>query len=180
MPTKKQRGGSGIEISEQKAAAALLDVDSNSAGELNGHTTSISREDLDRLEGLALRLRATRKRRGFLIAKEFCDMAGVSKQYLGNIELQRTKRPEALPMVKIARALNVSLEWLLTGEGIPAGEVKDISSTEFDLITGFRSAKPEEKNIIQMILAAYITQPGKAAPKPADKSGKKLSPRKKQ
>lgn len=126
-----------------------------------GSAASVSKDDLQRLKGLAERTKATRTARGYESATEFCIMAGVSKQYLGNIELGRVARPEAMPMIKVARALNVSLDWLLTGEGLPTGDTLKILPKEFDMLRALREASEDDRKVVSIILKPYMQTPGK-------------------
>lgn len=76
---------------------------------------SVTHGEIWQLEGLASRLRAARIMAGYLRPSEFAEACGVSRQYLCNLETDKVRRPEALPLMKIARTAGVSMEWLLTG-----------------------------------------------------------------
>jgi transcriptional regulator with XRE-family HTH domain len=168
MATKKQRGGSSVVSSKgtSKTPPRVAHAAAEMAGDLisqslHGMTTSVNEDDLEKLRGLAERTKATRLARGYTSATEFCLHAGVSKQYLGNIEFNRSKRPEAMPIVKIARTLNVTVDWLLTGEGLPAGEVLDLQPSEFDFVRALREMPLHDKTIVEHIMRPFIQQFGK-------------------
>jgi transcriptional regulator with XRE-family HTH domain len=172
MATKKQRGGStdapskGTSKTPPRVASSAAEMASEM---LHGLTTSVSEEDLVKLRGLAERTKATRLARGYTSATEFCLHAGISKQYLGNIELHRSKRPEAMPIVKIARTLNVTVDWLLTGEGLPTGEMLDLQPSEFDFVRAYRQMPLHDKTIVEHIMRPFIQQYGKPKTKPSSK-----------
>jgi transcriptional regulator with XRE-family HTH domain len=62
------------------------------------------------------RLRMAREL-GDLASYELAELAGVSGGYPGHLEKGRRKNPGSDVASKIARALGVSLDWLLRGEG---------------------------------------------------------------
>jgi transcriptional regulator with XRE-family HTH domain len=65
---------------------------------------------------LAERLHEARKLAG-ISALELGALAGLSGGYVGHIESGRRKNPGSGPLDGIARALGVSLEWLIRGKG---------------------------------------------------------------
>lgn len=127
------------------------------AGDLISAAASVTFGEIWQLDGLADRTKSTRIQRGYINKSEFCDSIGISRQYLSNIELGITQRPEAMPMLKIARALNVSIYWLLTGEGTQTGAELEISPQEAALLHALRSAKPDEHKVVELILKPYLT-----------------------
>lgn len=74
---------------------------------------------------------------------EFARSCKVSKQYLNNLEKDRVKKPDPNELVKIARFADVSVEWIVTGEGVPSRSL-DLSNDESDFISALREM-PEEK-----------------------------------
>jgi transcriptional regulator with XRE-family HTH domain len=68
----------------------------------------------DALE-LGPRVRALRQERGWTI-DQLADAAGVSKGYLSGVENSRTQ-PSGPILLRLAKALGASVDYLLTGEG---------------------------------------------------------------
>lgn len=62
------------------------------------------------------RIRTTREARG-LSQREVAGRAGLSHAALSKLETGQRPRAEAWALLKIARVLGVSLDWLLSGEG---------------------------------------------------------------
>lgn len=60
---------------------------------------------------------------GYDNAASFARHCGLTKQYLKNLESGLSKAPNPAHLVKISRALNVSMEWLVTGLGSPGRNV---------------------------------------------------------
>jgi transcriptional regulator with XRE-family HTH domain len=165
MATKKQRDGSR-ESSRRDVPRTPAQTAKAERFTTERATSSLTEDDLEKLQGLAQRTKATRLLRGFTSATEFALKAGVSKQYLGNIEFNRSKRPEAMPIVKIARTLNVTVDWLLTGEGLPVGDILDLQPSEFDFVRALREMPVHDKAIVEHIMKPYTTKFGKPPEKP--------------
>jgi transcriptional regulator with XRE-family HTH domain len=72
---------------------------------------------------LGERIVQTRLALGYQNAAAFARKVGLDKQYLWNLETDRVKRPDSLRLVILAKALNVSLEWLITGKGDPLASI---------------------------------------------------------
>ncbi|HEY8095499.1 MAG TPA: helix-turn-helix transcriptional regulator [Methylobacter sp.] len=68
---------------------------------------------------LGKRIEEVRLVRGYQNAAAFARKIGLDKQYLWNLEKDKVEKPDPLRMVIIAKGLNASLEWLITGEGDP-------------------------------------------------------------
>jgi transcriptional regulator with XRE-family HTH domain len=66
---------------------------------------------------LGERIVQTRLEHGHPNAAAFARSIGFEKQYLWNLETDKVVKPDPLRLVALARALDVSLEWLITGEG---------------------------------------------------------------
>lgn len=129
------------------------------ANELISESASVTHGEIWQLEGLAHRTRQRRTELGFLNQSEFCTATGISRQYLSNIESGKVKRPEAMPMLKIARALDVSIYWLLTGEGPKTGDELAVTPREAALLHAIRAAKPDEHKMIELVLKPYLSPP---------------------
>jgi transcriptional regulator with XRE-family HTH domain len=63
------------------------------------------------------RIEETRLALSYKNAAAFARKIGLDKQYLWNLETDKVRKPDPLRMLILAKALNVSLEWLITGEG---------------------------------------------------------------
>jgi transcriptional regulator with XRE-family HTH domain len=62
------------------------------------------------------RIEETRLALGYKNAAAFARRIGLDKQYLWNLEKDKVGKPDPVRMIIIAKALNASLEWLITGE----------------------------------------------------------------
>jgi transcriptional regulator with XRE-family HTH domain len=71
------------------------------------------------LMSLGKRIEGARLALGFANAAAFARKIGIDKQYLWNLENDKVEKPDPSRMVMLAKGLNVSLEWLITGEGTP-------------------------------------------------------------
>ena len=67
---------------------------------------------------LGKRIEGARIALGYPNAAAFSRKVGIDKQYLWNLEKDKVEKPDPSRMVMLARALNVSIEWLITGEGV--------------------------------------------------------------
>jgi transcriptional regulator with XRE-family HTH domain len=63
------------------------------------------------------RIEESRLGLGYKNAAAFARKIGLDKQYLWNLEKDKVAKPDPTRMVKLAKGLDVSLEWLITGEG---------------------------------------------------------------
>lgn len=120
--------------------------------ELVSPQSSVTHGEIWQMSGLGDRLRVTRIKSGFENQGEFAQHADVSRQYVSNIETGKVSRPEAMPMLKISKALNVSLVWLLTGEELEPGPKLDITPIEANTIKRLREASPDQQKIIDLVL----------------------------
>lgn len=69
---------------------------------------------------LGQRIIGARKAAGWEQAASFARDAGVSKQYLANLEKDKVDKPDPAQLKLIADALGVTLDWLWSGEGLPS------------------------------------------------------------
>lgn len=86
---------------------------------------------------LGNRIIGARLARGYEQSAEFARSCGVSKQYMNNLEKDKVTKPDPSQLMKIAIALNVTLDWLWTGEGLP-GRNQMIDSDEWDIVSLYR------------------------------------------
>ena len=83
------------------------------------------------------RLEGARQARGYEESAAFARACGVSKQYLYNLEKDLVTKPDPAQLMKIALALNVTLDWLWTGEGLPSRN-QMIDHEEWELVSSYR------------------------------------------
>ena len=83
-------------------------------------------------------------------AATFARDAGVSKQYLNNLEKDRARKPDPSELVKIARRANIDLEWLITGDDLLPRRVR-LSHSEKHLLSIFRElSEAHQQAVISM------------------------------
>jgi len=75
------------------------------------------------------RLIGARMAAGFRYASDVARAAGVTKQYLHNLESGLVSKPDPNKLEPICRALNVSMEWVITGRGKPGRDAPVPSTT---------------------------------------------------
>jgi len=88
---------------------------------------------------------------GFKNASDFARVAGVSRQYLNNLERDKVSKPDPAMLAKIADAANVDDHWLITGDGLPERTLR-LSPEEQDLIAAYKKLSPEK----QVALIAFL------------------------
>jgi transcriptional regulator with XRE-family HTH domain len=93
------------------------------------------------------RIEGARLAAGFTKASDFAKACGVSKQYLHNLEHGKVEKPDPANLILLAKVLNVSVEWLITGAGDPARSLGR-TENERDLLRCFRMLDPEQQTII--------------------------------
>lgn len=64
---------------------------------------------------LGQRLKIAREQRGYYTAWRLAEDAGVDPNWLYRIESDKTVSPSSLHLLKVATALGVTMEYLLTG-----------------------------------------------------------------
>lgn len=87
--------------------------------------------DLPGLLGLPNYLAKARRYRG-LSQQELADRCSLDKSHISLFETG-TRRPTLAQLIRLAHALQVPLQWFLTGSGKPGKEPKDISLELFNL-----------------------------------------------
>lgn len=86
---------------------------------------------------LGKRIVGARKAKGYEQGAEFARACGVSKQYLANLEKDQVTKPDPAQLMKIATALNVTLDWLWTGDGLP-NRNQMIDANEWEIVSAYR------------------------------------------
>ena len=93
------------------------------------------------------RLKGARLAAGYPVAADFARLVGETKQYLANIEKDAVTKPDPHKLLNIARALNVSLEWLISGEGLPA-RTSEMTPEESEIVSMLRSLSNDKREMI--------------------------------
>lgn len=93
---------------------------------------------------LGQRIKGARLARGYMNAAAFARHCGVSKQYLGNLEKDKVTKPDPGKLDKIAVGAGVSMEWLLSGVGLP-DRSHALSSEEQELVRIFRALTEDNR-----------------------------------
>jgi transcriptional regulator with XRE-family HTH domain len=96
---------------------------------------------------LGKRIEETRLACGYQNAAAFARKIGLDKQYLWNLEKDKVEKPDPLRVVILAKALNASLEWLITGEGTPHGAYS-FNQVQLDVIDFMKLLS--EDNIVEL------------------------------
>lgn len=86
-----------------------------------------------------------------LLVKELATMTGISKKTLDNYLNARGYTPSADAAVKIAQALGVSVEYLVTGEELSA-EKSSLGAEILGLIQKFKRASADDRKTILAII----------------------------
>lgn len=85
-------------------------------------------------------------------AKELSDITGISKRTIDNYLKTNPQEPGVVNAQKIAKALKVSVEYLVTGENIDFSTINSLSSeTKFLIEKLKRFSQTEKKVIMDMI-----------------------------
>ena len=102
--------------------------------------------DNNDLTSMSKRIRDCRKRLG-LTQEKLAEKAGISPQFVSYAE-SGTRCPNSINLLRIAKALNVSTDYLLTGL---------ISDSEFLYLTDeLRQLTPEQIQGIKRIISEFI------------------------
>ncbi len=83
----------------------------------------------------------------------FARDAGVSRQYLNNLEKDRVRKPDPNELVKIARCANIDLEWLITGDDLLPRKVR-LSPLDKHLISIFRELPEAHQQAVVTVAAS--------------------------
>ena len=86
-----------------------------------------------------------------ILVKELAAMVGMSKKTLDNYLNSRRYIPSAEAAVKIAKALGVSVEYLVTGEEISPSK-SSLGSEIQDLIQNFKLLSEDDRKIIVTLI----------------------------
>lgn len=89
------------------------------------------------MSGFGARVKSLRKARG-LTQGELARAIGIKQPSLSELEQGESKEPSAATLLAVARALQVSAEWLYTGIGNPLGNA-NLTDDETALLGAFRS-----------------------------------------
>lgn len=115
--------------------------------------------------GVGKRVQAIRKAKG-LGQGELARKAGIKQSTLSDLERGDSKNPRGDSLVKIANALHVSQEWLITGEGLPVQPVVP-NIDESELLAIYRDLGEANKTALLAAARAMLgTQPSPTAASP--------------
>lgn len=95
---------------------------------------------------LGKRIEGARLARGYEEGAAFARACGVSKQYLSNLEKDVPTKPDPGQLMKIALVLNVTLDWLWTGEGLPSRN-QMIDAEEWEIVSIYRRLSYDTRKI---------------------------------
>jgi transcriptional regulator with XRE-family HTH domain len=100
---------------------------------------------------LGKRIEGARLAKGYEESASFARACGISKQTMHNLENDLVKKPDPATLMKIAVALNVTLDWLWTGEGLP-GRNQLIDSGEWEVVSLYRQLSYDvRKRVCEML-----------------------------
>ena len=86
--------------------------------------------------------------------KELAEKSGVNKRTIDHYLRSNPQEPSASNAVKIAKALKVSVEYLVTGENIHNNQSH--SKELIDFLTLYSKLSPEEKKVILELISLLI------------------------
>jgi len=95
-----------------------------------------------------MRIRAKRKELG-LKQGQLAKLAGISQPALCELEKGDTKMPNAESLMGLAKALNVTQAWIITGKD---GEIEQISQDEESMVRAIRTLTAEQQRAIYQII----------------------------
>lgn len=113
------------------------------------------------------RIKQQRKKKG-LTQPQIKELTGISSGTLSDIENEKTL-PAALSLIKLSKALECTVDWILTGETPASGNSGFSDERESKLLTGFRELSEDDKEELLAILEMKRHKAEKAK-KPAAKS----------
>lgn len=93
------------------------------------------------------RIKGARLAAGFRYAADLARAAQVSKQYLFNLEHDKVKKPDPHQLLLIASVLHVSIEWLVTGKGLP-GTDQIKPGMQADIIRAYAQLTRNQQQIV--------------------------------
>ena len=86
--------------------------------------------------------------------KELAEKSGVNKRTIDHYLMSNPQEPSASTAVKIAKALKVSVEYLVTGENI--NNYQTFSKEIIDFLALFSKLSAEEKKVILELISLLI------------------------
>lgn len=86
-----------------------------------------------------------------LLVKELADKTGINKQTIDNYLSSHNAMPSAEAAVKIAKALNTTVEYLITGNQ-EYRNIKNQDSTISDMLLKYGKLTPENKEIVSKLI----------------------------
>jgi transcriptional regulator with XRE-family HTH domain len=100
----------------------------------------------DRIRTMSIgkRIEGARFAAGYQYASDLARAAGVTKQYLHNLENDLVFKPDPNKLAPICRALGVSMEWVVTGRGKPGRVSTDLAGPD-DLAAAWSKLPKEQQ-----------------------------------
>lgn len=102
------------------------------------------------MNAIGERIKQQRKRKD-LTQPQIKDLTGISSGTLSDIENGKTL-PAALSLIKLSKALECSIDWMLTGENLQQEDPAFLTPLEEELLTGFRELSEDDKEEMISIL----------------------------
>ena len=98
----------------------------------NSHIASLRGSGRIHTMSIGKRIEGARLAAGYQYASDLARAAGVTKQYLHNLENDLVTKPDPNKLAPICRALGVSMEWIVTGRGKPGGALPAPDSSDLE------------------------------------------------
>ncbi|WWR15753.1 helix-turn-helix domain-containing protein [Lachnospiraceae bacterium JLR.KK008] len=102
------------------------------------------------MNAIGERIKQQRKRKD-LTQPQIKELTGISSGTLSDIENGKTL-PAALSLIKLSKALECSIDWMLTGESLQQEDPAFLAPLEEELLTGFRELSEDDKEEMISIL----------------------------
>ncbi|MCL2806230.1 MAG: helix-turn-helix domain-containing protein [Treponema sp.] len=102
-----------------------------------------------------------------MLVKELASLSGISRHTLDNYLNVRERMPTADVAVKIARALGVSVEYLVTGEENP--EKSPLGPEIRSLVQNFKLLDEDDRKMVVSIMQLFKNKRNGRIPLPAQK-----------
>jgi len=94
---------------------------------------------------IAIKIKALRKEKGYTL-DELAELAGSSKSYIWELENKNPPRPSAQKLAKIAKALDVTMDYFIDDE------ITEEDATDKSFYRKYRQMDPEVKKKIRKMI----------------------------
>lgn len=102
---------------------------------------------------LGQRIVGARLAAGYKRPSDLARAIGIDRQYLFNLENDKVAKPDPSRVALIAQAVNVSTEWLVTGQGSPERKLT-LAANENELLDIFRMLSKDHQNAVLAVAAS--------------------------